>query len=147
MGVPETPDEIRERMSAVDPHGPEMRCGQALSPQSSVTTRDVELRAVATFQGRHGDQYSWKYVITFINHGTETVQMLTRHWVFVDSSGKMESEVKGPGARGVTPVLPPGGEWSYESGTGLTTPFGSMHGSFQFDILKGKPTAEGVYSF
>ena len=33
------------------------------------------------------------------------------------------------GARGVTPVLPPGGQWVYESGTSLKTPHGTMHGS------------------
>ena len=27
----------------------------------------------------------------------ETVQMLTRHWVFVDALGELETEVKGPG--------------------------------------------------
>jgi len=121
--------------------------GQVLGPESTVTTRNVELRATATFMGQHGGQYSWKYVIHFVNHGSDTVQMLTRHWVFVDSLGKLNSEVKGPGARGVTPVLPPGGEWSYESGTSLPTSYGSMHGSFQFEILKGKPTEEGLYSF
>lgn len=72
--------------------------------------------------------------------------MLTRHWIFVDALGRLSAEVKGPGskpssvrrhagARGVTPVLPPMGEWSYESGTSLDTPFGSMQGSFQFDVL------------
>ena len=44
-------------------------------------------------------------------------------------------EVKGPGARGVTPVLAPGGEWSYESGTSLSTAFGSMHGTITIIII------------
>eukprot|EP00747_Dinoflagellata_sp_TGD_P206862 gnl/TRDRNA2_/TRDRNA2_80501_c0_seq1.p1 gnl/TRDRNA2_/TRDRNA2_80501_c0~~gnl/TRDRNA2_/TRDRNA2_80501_c0_seq1.p1 ORF type:complete len:256 (-),score=49.20 gnl/TRDRNA2_/TRDRNA2_80501_c0_seq1:77-844(-) len=72
--------------------------------------------------------------------------MLTRHWIFVDAKGRLETEVKGPGARGVTPVLPPGGEWTYESGTTLQTPHGSMHGSFQFEVLKGDLSA-GKRSF
>ena len=29
----------------------------------------------------------------------ETVQMLTRHWVFVDALGRLSAEVMGPGAR------------------------------------------------
>jgi len=135
--LPLQPDEVRERMAPIDPAGPEMRCGQAIPPESSVTTRDIELRARSSFQGKHGDAYAWKYVVTFKNRGRETVQMLTRHWVFVDAQGRLDSEVKGPGARGVTPVLPPGGEWSYESGTSLATPYGSMHGSFQFEVLQG----------
>ncbi|CAK9040218.1 Protein ApaG [Durusdinium trenchii] len=95
-----------------------------------------------------GDPYEvWKYFVTFTNRGEETVQMLTRHWIFVDAKGNLNAEVKGPGARGVTPVLPPGGEWSYESGTSLDTVFGSMHGSFQFDILKGSTSGSGSRSF
>ncbi|CAE7491791.1 apaG [Symbiodinium sp. CCMP2592] len=131
----EHPDEIRQRM-VVDRFGPEMRCGETLPPESRITTRSVELHAESIFQGSYGGQFAWKYVVTFSNHGEETVQMLTRHWVFVDALGRLETEVKGPGARGVTPVLPPGGQWVYESGTRLKTPHGTMHGSFQFEILK-----------
>ncbi|CAJ1402808.1 unnamed protein product [Effrenium voratum] len=87
---------------------------------------------------------AWKYFVTFTNRGEETVQMLTRHWVFVDALGRLSAEVMGPGARGVTPVLPPGGEWTYESGTSLNTPFGSMHGSFQFEILRGRGRSFGA---
>lgn len=134
--LPEEPDEVRHSMPPLRRRGPEMRCGEAIPAFSSLTTRSIELKAKSIFQGKHGSQYSWKYEITFINHGSETVQMLSRHWVFVDSFGGLEVEVKGPGARGVTPVLPPGGTWSYESGTTLKTAHGSMHGSFQFEILK-----------
>lgn len=135
--LPEQPDEIRERMPLANPDGPEMRCGQAIPQHSRVTTRNIEISVKSVFQGKHGQQHSWKYIISFKNHGKETVQMLTRHWIFVNSRGKLESEVEGPGARGVTPVLPPGAEWSYESGTSLPTSFGSMYGSFQFEVLKG----------
>ena len=47
--------------------------------------------------------------MTFTNRGRDTVQMVARHWVFVDVEGGVV-EVKGPGARGVTPVLMPGEE-------------------------------------
>mmetsp|Transcript_8744 Transcript_8744/g.16579 ORF Transcript_8744/g.16579 Transcript_8744/m.16579 type:complete len:445 (+) Transcript_8744:34-1368(+) len=144
--LPEQPDDVRQRMPTVDPQGPEMRCGKAIPPKSSVTTRGVEITAKSDFQGSRGRQHAWKYTIRFTNHGKETVQMLTRHWLFVDSTGRLANEVKGPGARGVTPVLPPGGEWSYESGTSLETSYGSMYGSFQFEVLKGD-TAPGRGSF
>ena len=45
------------------------------------------------------------------------------------------TEMKGPGARGVTPVLRPGDSWQYESGTRLDTSYGAMHGSFQLETL------------
>lgn len=144
--LPEQPDEVRQRMPTVDPRGPEMRCGEAIPPKSRVTTREVEIIAKSDFQGSRGRQHAWKYTIRFVNHGKETVQMLTRHWLFIDSEGQLANEVKGPGARGVTPVLPPGGEWSYESGTSLQTSYGSMYGSFQFEVLKGD-TAPGRRSF
>merc|ERR1719203_865330 len=115
MVLPEHPDEIRERMPDISPEGPEMRCGEAIPAESSITTRGVELHGKALFQGSYGDQYGWKYIITFTNHGQETVQMLTRHWMFVNKQGVLENEIKGPGARGVTPVLPPGESWVYES--------------------------------
>ena len=69
------------------------------------------------------------------NAGVDTVQMLTRHWIFTDATGKV-SEMKGPGARGVTPVLRPGESWQYESGSSLATAHGAMHGSFQFETLR-----------
>lgn len=144
--LPEQPDEVRARMPQVMPDGPEMRCNEAIPPQSSVTTRDIELRAKSTFWGKTGDQYVWKYTVTFKNWGSETVQMMTRHWVFVNQFGQLETETKGPGARGVTPVLPPGAEWNYESGSSLSTPYGSMHGSFQFEVLRGD-TSAGKRSF
>jgi uncharacterized protein affecting Mg2+/Co2+ transport len=83
--------------------------------------------------------------VEFVNKGDHVVQMLTRHWVFVDAHGKVD-EVKGPGARGHTPILQPGGRWGYESGTGMSTATGSMRGSFQLETLSkvavpGEPRA------
>jgi ApaG protein len=61
-----------------------------------------------------GSEWQFKYHVEFKNSGVDTVQMLSRHWVFGDASGKT-SEVKGPGAVGETPVLKPGESWSYDS--------------------------------
>eukprot|EP00927_Polykrikos_kofoidii_P066058 TRINITY_DN61720_c0_g1_i1.p1 TRINITY_DN61720_c0_g1~~TRINITY_DN61720_c0_g1_i1.p1 ORF type:complete len:468 (+),score=88.14 TRINITY_DN61720_c0_g1_i1:30-1433(+) len=140
--LPEEPDEVRARMPRVERSGPEMRCGQALSPESILTTRGVELKVRSSPRGGSASQHartpsSWKYEVAVTNRGQETVQLLTRHWIFIDSNGKLESEVKGPGVRGVTPVLTPGATWSYESGTELPTTYGSMYGSFQFEVLDG----------
>ena len=46
------------------------------------------------------------------------------------------NEMKGPGARGVTPVLRPSDSWQYESGARLDTRSGAMHGSFQLETLR-----------
>ena len=112
-----------------------MKCGQKIPPQSEWTTRDVEARVHSHYMGQRGGEHTWRYEVTFRNTGRDTVQMLSRHWVFVDMNGR-EHEMKGPGARGVTPVLGPGDSWSYESSTSLATRAGSMHGSFQFEVIK-----------
>jgi ApaG protein len=44
--------------------------------------------------------------------------------------GKVE-EVRGPGVIGQQPLLGPGESFRYTSGCPLTTPFGSMQGSYQ----------------
>ena len=71
----------------------------------------------------------------FKNSGVDTVQMLSRHWIFGDAEGRT-NEVKGPGAVGATPILRPGESWSYDSGTSIQTRTGSVEGSFQFEVLK-----------
>ena len=40
-------------------------------------------------------------------------------------------EVRGPGVIGKQPVLEPGESFEYTSGCALTTPFGSMRGTYQ----------------
>ena len=40
-------------------------------------------------------------------------------------------EVKGPGVIGKQPLLEPGESFEYTSGCDLTTPFGSMRGTYQ----------------
>jgi len=74
------------------------------------------------------------YDVEFSNGGSSAVQLLSRHWVFVDENGKSE-EIKGPGAKGATPIISMGGKWKYHSGTRLQTPRGSMHGWFTFENL------------
>ena len=46
---------------------------------------------------------------------TETVQLLTRHWVITDGTGHIE-EVRGPGVVGKQPTLEPGESFEYTSG-------------------------------
>ncbi len=70
------------------------------------------------------------YTVTISNLGEETVQLVSRHWVITDGEGRVE-EVRGPGVVGEQPVLAPGESFEYTSGCPLTTPFGTMHGSYQ----------------
>jgi ApaG protein len=76
------------------------------------------------------NQWFFLYTITITNEGTETVQLLSRHWIITDGAGHVE-EVKGPGVVGQQPVLQPGESFTYTSGCPLSTPFGTMEGTYQ----------------
>ena len=76
------------------------------------------------------------YTVRITNEGTSTAQLLTRHWIITDATGKVE-EVKGPGVIGEQPVLQQGQSFEYTSGCPLTTPFGSMRGTYQMKTPDG----------
>ena len=73
--------------------------------------------------------FVFSYTITIENKGTETAQLMTRHWIIKDANGKVQ-EVRGDGVVGEQPVLKPGEQFVYTSGTMLETPVGTMKGSY-----------------
>ena len=81
--------------------------------------------------------YVWAYQVTIANEGGETVQLLTRHWKITDGNGQLH-EVQGPGVVGEQPVLKPGEQFEYTSGTPLTTPSGIMAGTYQMQSASGE---------
>jgi len=64
------------------------------------------------------------------------VQLVSRHWIITDGLGHTE-EVTGPGVVGEQPVLAPGESFQYSSWCPLTTPTGSMHGTYQMARADG----------
>lgn len=76
------------------------------------------------------NQYLFGYEITIENRNPEPVQLLHRHWIISDALGRTE-EVKGPGVIGQQPRLLPGQSFSYNSFCPLSTPFGSMKGTYR----------------
>jgi ApaG protein len=101
---------------------------------SEATTRNIRVRVLAQFDPRRSrpKQSLWffLYTVSITNEGHDAVQLISRHWVITDGMGKVE-EVQGPGVVGNQPVLTPGQNFEYTSGCPLTTPFGSMHGTYQ----------------
>lgn len=81
-------------------------------------------------------QWFFLYTITITNEGEDTVQLLTRHWIITDGTGRVE-EVRGPGVVGQQPTLAPGETFTYTSGCPLTTPFGMMQGTYQMTTSAG----------
>ena len=78
-------------------------------------------------------RYVFAYTVRISNEGAETAQLRSRHWVITDGNGKVE-EVRGAGVVGQQPVLRPGEHFEYTSGCVLTTPRGSMHGTYQIHM-------------
>jgi ApaG protein len=75
------------------------------------------------------DVFAFAYTITIRNTGSVTGQLVARHWVITDSSGRVE-EVRGLAVVGHQPVLKPGEQFEYTSWTRIATPRGRMHGTF-----------------
>ena len=73
--------------------------------------------------------YSFAYTITVTNTGEVAAQLISRHWVICDASGRVE-EVKGLGVVGQQPLLRPGESFQYTSGAPLRTATGTMRGHY-----------------
>jgi len=101
---------------------------------SEAVTRGIRVNVTSQYSPERSqpskNQWFFLYTIEISNEGTETVQLVTRHWIITDASGHVE-EVKGPGVVGQQPVLAPGEAFEYTSGCPLTTPFGMMQGTYQ----------------
>jgi ApaG protein len=76
------------------------------------------------------NHYVFSYTVTIRNNGSIPVKLLTRHWIITDGDGLVQ-EVKGDGVIGIQPRLQPGEKFQYTSGTFMSTPFGTMHGSYR----------------
>ena len=112
---------------------------------SYASTRGVEIAVDSVYVPERSnpaaDLYFFAYQVTITNHGAQTVQLMSRHWVISDANGNIE-EVVGDGVVGQTPVLRPGEHFRYTSACPLTTPVGSMHGTYRM-AFPGDATLPG----
>ncbi len=76
------------------------------------------------------DRYVFAYTMTIANTGTVPSQLVSRHWIITDATGKAQ-EVKGLGVVGEQPLLRPGEKFEYTSGASIETPVGTMRGTYQ----------------
>ncbi len=81
--------------------------------------------------------YFFAYTVEIINTSLERVQLKTRYWKITDGEGHVQ-EVRGAGVVGEQPVLGPGESFSYTSGCPLTTPSGTMQGSYMMETTSGE---------
>ena len=107
---------------------------------SKAVTRGVRIEVTTEYDPTRSfpehNRWFYLYTVEISNDGSETVQLVSRHWIITDATGHME-EVKGPGVVGESPVLEEGESFEYTSGCPLTTPYGSMHGTYQMVTADG----------
>ena len=97
----------------------------------SVTSRYLPEQS----QAEH-NRFSFAYTVTLHNRGQQAAKLLSRHWLITDGDGRVQ-EVRGPGVVGQQPRLEPGAQYSYSSGTLITTRVGFMQGSYQMQTDDG----------
>lgn len=116
----------------------------------SQTTRDITVTVQPVFLEDQSSptesHYVWAYRVRIENKGSETVQLMRRHWKITDAMGRMQ-EVQGDGVVGEQPLLEPGGSYEYTSGTPLSTPSGIMMGSYQMETGDGQTFDVGIPAF
>ena len=74
-------------------------------------------------------EYAFAYTVTIVNSGDVPAQLIARHWVITDATGRTD-EVRGLGVVGHPPLLKPGERFEYTSWTRLDTPHGVMQGTY-----------------
>lgn len=104
-----------------------------MSRDYEATTRGIRVAVRAFFledQSRTEEgRFVWAYRVRIENGGREPVQLLHRSWEITDARGHT-IKVHGPGVIGEQPVIEPGEEFEYTSGTPLATPSGFMVGTY-----------------
>jgi len=95
---------------------------------------DIQVTARTAFIPEQSDlengRYVFAYTITITNAGNIPAQLVSRHWIITDANNQIQ-EVRGLGVVGEQPLLRPNESFQYTSGTAISTPVGTMRGSYQ----------------
>lgn len=110
-------------------------------PTSEAITKGIRVHVESQYDPTRSrpqqNRWFFLYTVRIANEGAVTVQLISRHWIITDATDHVE-EVRGPGVVGEQPVLAPGQSFEYTSGCPLTTPFGTMHGTYQMVTSRGE---------
>jgi len=105
------------------------------------TTDKITIKVRPVFIDAQSDPIERKFVFAYFvsieNHGTESVQLLRRHWFINHGGGRIE-EVEGEGVVGQQPVIPAGKVHEYNSFCILETYEGSMEGTYLIQRASGE---------
>ncbi len=103
-------------------------------------TNGFSVLAEPTYHGselaKESRYHIFGYKITISNHTDKPAQLLSRHWIIRDGSGR-EEQVKGDGVIGQKPWIQPGESYSYMSGCPLPSATGNMRGSYRLATEDG----------
>lgn len=75
------------------------------------------------------NKFVFAYTVVIKNTGQVPAQVVSRTWQITDADNRTE-EVRGLGVVGHQPLIPPGEQFEYTSGTSLATANGSMKGEY-----------------
>jgi ApaG protein len=117
---------------------------------SDTATRGIRVQ-VESFYDRERSSpqenyYFFAYQVRISNQGPETAQLISREWFITDGNGDTQ-RVQGPGVVGEQPVLGPGEAFEYTSFCPLSTPVGSMRGSYRMLLESGESFEAEVSTF
>lgn len=97
------------------------------------STHGISVEVLPTYLREHSDPtqglFVFSYEVTITNESRQPAKVLARHWIIRDGDGVVR-EVKGEGVVGDTPHLAPGSSYTYSSFCPLSTPTGSMRGTY-----------------
>jgi ApaG protein len=79
-------------------------------------------------------KFVWSYEIVIENQTNDIIQLLHRYWKITDTTGKVE-EIHGAGVVGLQPLIKPGRRFVYTSFCQLSTPQGTMEGTYEMQNL------------
>ena len=100
---------------------------------STAVTEGIEVSVQSEFRADRSapaqGRFLYTYTVRISNGGTESAQLLSRHWIITDARGERE-EVTGDGVIGQQPHLRPGQSFQYTSFCVLRTPLGQMRGTY-----------------
>jgi ApaG protein len=111
------------------------------SPVSEAITNDIQVEVMSRHAPENSrpefDEWVFQYTVRITNRGSDTVQLLSRHWIITDALDHVE-EVRGPGVVGEQPTLGPGESFKYSSWCPLRTPTGVMRGTYTMAHSDGR---------
>jgi len=100
---------------------------------TTLPSAGIDIRVSTQYLAQQSDPassaYAFAYTITITNNRSDSVRLLSRHWIITDQNNKVE-HVEGSGVVGQQPLIQPGQSYQYTSGAVLKTEIGDMHGNY-----------------